>query len=71
MFEENTNRGRAASGSNRNLMEIHVVDVDLAKLSSIWQGGWTNMGRWWPGSDCRVLRFKVYAVKIWSYLGRG
>jgi hypothetical protein len=45
MFEENTNGGRAVSGSNPNFMEIQVVGVDLAKPSSIWQGGWTNMGR--------------------------
>jgi hypothetical protein len=38
MFEENTNRGRAVSGSNRSFIEIQVVGVDLAKPSSILAG---------------------------------
>jgi hypothetical protein len=45
MLEESTNGGRSVSGSNRSFMEIKVVGVALAKLSSIWQGGWTNNGR--------------------------
>jgi hypothetical protein len=39
MFEKNTKPGRAVSGSNPNSMEIQVVGIDLAKQSSIWQGG--------------------------------